>query len=74
MTDIVNHPPHYTQGNIEVCVFILDQNLNYLEGNVVKYISRKTKDNHIPGKRLEDLLKAQWYIKKLIQQEEQTDD
>ena len=74
MTDIVNHPPHYTQGNIEVCYFILDQNLNYLEGNVVKYISRKTKDNHIPGKRLEDLLKAKWYIKKLIQQEEQTDD
>ena len=68
MIDIVNKPPHYTQGTIEVCDFILDQKLNYLEGNIVKYICRKTKDNHIPGKCLEDLNKASWYLKKLIQQ------
>lgn len=68
MIDIVNKPPHYTQGTIEVCDFILDQKLNYLEGNIVKYICRKTKDNHIPSKRLEDLNKASWYLKKLIQQ------
>ena len=71
MTDIVNNPPHYTQGKIEVCDFIVDQDLNFCEGNVVKYISRKTKDNHIPGKRLEDLKKARWYVNKQIQQLEE---
>jgi hypothetical protein len=71
MTDIINNPPHYTQGSIDVCDFILDQKLNYLEGNIVKYICRKTKDNHIPEKRHEDLLKARWYLNTLIKQEEE---
>lgn len=43
MKDNIN-PSHYKQGNIEVIDFILDQKSNYLEGNVIKYISRyKTK-------------------------------
>ncbi len=71
MTDVVNNPPHYTQGKIEVCDFIVDQELNFCEGNVVKYICRKTKNNHILGKRLEDLKKARWYVNRLIKQEEE---
>ena len=57
-------PNHYQQGSIEVWDFIVDQQLGYLEGNIVKYISRAgKKDNE---SRLDDLLKAQAYIHKAI--------
>lgn len=51
------NPSHYKQGNIEVIDFILDQKFNYLEGNVIKYISRYKYKNG-----LEDLNKARWYL------------
>ena len=38
--DNVNHPSHYTNGNIEVIDFIEDKNLSYHLDNAVKYISR----------------------------------
>ena len=54
-------PNHYQQGKIQVIDFITDQQFDWLEGNIVKYISRyKTKNG------LEDLKKAQFYIKRLI--------
>ena len=57
-------PDHYQQGSIEVWDFIVDQKLGYLEGNIVKYISRAgKKDNE---SRLDDLLKAQAYIHKAV--------
>jgi adenine-specific DNA glycosylase len=60
MKDNIN-PSHYKQGNIEVIDFILDQKLTYVEGNIIKYVSRyKTKNG------LEDLKKAQWYLQKLM--------
>jgi hypothetical protein len=60
MKDNIN-PSHYKQGNIEVIDFILDQKLTYVEGNIIKYVSRyKTKNG------LEDLKKAQWYLHKLM--------
>ena len=59
---MVNNPPHYTQGKIEPCDFIIDQKLNYLAGNVVKYITRYAHK----GKPIQDLEKAEWYLKKLI--------
>jgi len=61
MKDNIN-PNHYKQGNIEVIDFILDQKLSYLEGNVIKYISRYKFKNG-----LEDLNKARWYVDKLIE-------
>ena len=57
-------PDHYQLGKIQVWDFIVDQDLSFLEGNVVKYICRaghKTEES-----RLDDLLKAQAYIHKLI--------
>lgn len=63
------NPNHYKQGSIEVIDFILDQKFNYLEGNVVKYVSRyKTKNG------LEDLKKAQWYLNKTIEEYINEDD
>ena len=57
-------PDHYRQGSIEVWDFIIDQQLGYLEGNIVKYISRAgKKDNE---RKLDDLLKAQAYIHKAV--------
>ena len=60
--DLVNHPSHYTKGKIEVWDFILDQQLDYLSGNVIKYVCRHASK----GKPLEDLKKARAYIDKLI--------
>lgn len=60
------HPAHYTQGEIEVWDFIIDQKLNYLEGNVVKYICRARHKNAL----LPDLYKALAYLKKHIEIEE----
>lgn len=64
--DVVNHPSHYTQGNIEVIDFIEDQDLGYHAGNVVKYVCRYRHKNG-----LEDLKKARWYIDRLIQKTEE---
>ncbi len=65
--DPVNHPSHYTQGKIEVLDFILDQQCGYLDGQVIKYISRyRHKANPI-----EDLKKARFYLAQLIQQLEE---
>lgn len=64
--DPVNHPAHYTRGKIEVCDFILDQQLVYCLGNVVKYVTRA---DH-KGKPLEDLKKAAWYLNREIARRE----
>lgn len=61
--DMVNHPPHYTQGKIEVIDFIEDQQFPYHLGNVIKYISRAGRK----GDKLEDLKKAQWYLARYIE-------
>lgn len=61
--DMVNHPPHYTDGKIEVIEFIEDKKLGYHLGQVVKYVSRAGKKEN----RLEDLKKAQWYLNREIE-------
>ena len=67
MNDNVNHPAHYTDGNIEVIDFIEDKKLNYHLGNAVKYISRAGKKD--PEKYTEDLQKAVYEVSaKLYQQ------
>ena len=63
--DIVSHPSHYTDGNIEVIDFIEDKKLGFHLGNAVKYISRAGKKD--PTKKVEDLRKAAWYINREIE-------
>lgn len=69
--DNVNHPNHYTEGKIETIDFIEDKGLNFNLGNVVKYISRagkkKSKGVSQEAKALEDLKKAQWYLRREIE-------
>ena len=66
--DMVNHPPHYTDGPshsacgkpIE-CIDVVEA-LGFNPGNAVKYIWRAGKKGDI----LEDLKKAEFYIKREI--------
>jgi len=67
--DSVNNPAHYTDGNIEVIDFIEDKKLGFCLGNSVKYIARAGKKD--PTKLLEDLKKAEWYLKREIRKVEQ---
>lgn len=62
MEQVFKHPTHYNNGKIEVWDFIIDQDLNFLEGNIIKYICRyKLKGG------IEDLLKAKQYMDKAIE-------
>ena len=65
MNDNVNHPAHYTDGKIEVIDFIEDKKLGFHLGNAVKYICRAGKKD--PEKTIEDLQKAEWYLRREIQ-------
>ena len=59
----IDHPPHYTFGEIEVIDAIEDWRLGFHLGNVVKYVARAAhKDNY--G---EDLRKARWYLDRELQ-------
>ncbi len=58
----IDAPPHYTKGHIECWDFIVDQDLNFLAGNVIKYICRYRHK----GTPLKDLQKAKAYLEKLI--------
>lgn len=70
ITETVNHPPHYTQGGIEVIDFIEAKKLSYKLGNVVKYIARA----EYKSNKLEDLRKASWYLNREIKQLEAQED
>ena len=65
-TNNVNNPSHYGNGQIE-CIDYLDdfmtteEFIGYLRGNIGKYMHRWRYKNG-----LEDLRKAEWYLKKLI--------
>lgn len=70
LEDIVNHPSHYTDGNIECIDYIQDklskeEFQGYCKGNALKYISRAGKKN--PDKYNEDLKKAVWYLERAVQ-------
>lgn len=60
--DLINHPPHYTDGGIETIDFIEAKKLPYHLGNVVKYISRAGKKED----ELKDVKKARWYLDRYI--------
>jgi hypothetical protein len=64
--DLVNHPPHYTDGSIECIEAIEAQHTpeeyrGYLKGNIAKYIWR---ERHKGG--TESLRKARFYLDRLI--------
>lgn len=60
----IKHPSHYNKG-IEMWDYAHSHNLNFFEGNIVKYITRWKDKNGV-----EDLHKAKQYLDKLIELEE----
>ena len=64
--DPVNKPIHYNQGGIE-CIDAIEASMtsegfcNYCKGNIMKYLWRWENKN-----KKQDLLKAQWYLNRLI--------
>ena len=64
--DSVNHPSHYTQGDIE-CIDAIQSSMSqdafigYLKGNCIKYLWRAGLKNDA----IEDVCKAEWYLNKL---------
>lgn len=65
--DMVNHPPHYTQGDvecidaIEAATVTLTGEDAYDTGTIIKYMWRWKQKGGV-----EDLKKAQWYLNRLI--------
>ena len=68
MADPVNHPNHYTKGGVE-CIDAIQSSMTeeafrgYCKGNIQKYIYRY-EDKQNPK---QDLLKARWYLDRLLQ-------
>ena len=60
--DTVDRPLHYARDGIpEVYPFIKGRDLNYAEGNIVKYVCHWREKGGVV-----DLEKARWYLEKLI--------
>lgn len=65
-SDNVSHPPHYANGwSNGAEVIDLTEHLSFCAGNVVKYVCRAGRKD--PGKHVEDLEKARWYIDREIE-------
>lgn len=62
MTDMVNHPPHYTSHPSGIETIQITEHMNFCLGNALKYILR----SELKGKKIEDLEKAVWYINREI--------
>ena len=56
------NPSYYKKG-IETTDYIQSHELGFLEGNIIKYVTRHEHKNG-----LEDLLKAEWYLNRLIKE------
>lgn len=75
MTDNVAHPSHYTQGEIE-CIDAMraalthEEFIGYLRANVLKYLWRYD----CKGAPVQDLRKAEWYLRRLIGEVERGED
>jgi len=68
MSDNVYHPKHYTEHPSGVECIQITEHMNFCLGNAVKYIWRAS----LKGKQIEDLRKAEFYIKREIDRLEQT--
>lgn len=59
-------PEHYKgKGITEPIDLIESQNLGFVEGNIIKYVTRWQRKNGV-----EDLKKAKWYLDRLIEKAE----
>ena len=61
--DAIKNPPHYTRWPLQPLTFIITNKLDFLRGNVIKYLMRYDAKNG-----LEDLRKARNYLDLLIEE------
>lgn len=66
--DLINHPKHYTKG-IETTDYIESWGMSFVEGNIIKYVTRYKYKHGV-----EDLKKAEFYLKRLIRRCEEVSD
>lgn len=66
--DVNKIKPTYYGTGIDVIEFCLRNNLTFMQGNVIKYVTRYKKKNGI-----EDLGKAKEYIERLIEFEKRNE-
>ena len=64
-----NINPDYYRKGIETTDYIQSHSMNYLEGNIIKYVTR-----HRAKGGVDDLRKAEWYLTRLIKQQEKNND
>lgn len=64
--DLVNQPGHYTSHPSGVECIEVTEHLSFCLGNAVKYINRAGKKDK--ASELEDLKKAEWYLRRRISQ------
>lgn len=64
--DDINFPAHYTKGGIEPADYIEANDLDFFEGNVIKYVTRYPHK----GTPLKDLHKAKFYLERIIKRTE----
>jgi hypothetical protein len=55
-------PSYYQKGSIEVTDYITSNEMSFIEGNIIKYVTRYKDKSGI-----QDLRKARWYLYKLIE-------
>ena len=60
----VTNPKHYNERKMEPLDYIIANELDFLEGNIIKYVTRYTYKGGV-----NDLLKARTYLEKLIERE-----
>lgn len=60
-SEMVNHPPHYTQLAGVECIDVTEQ-FNFCRGNAIKYLWRAG----AKGDEIADLRKSIWYIEREI--------
>lgn len=63
MSDLINHPPHYTSHPSGIECIDVTEHFNFNVGNAVKYLWRAG----LKGNQIEDLQKARWYVDREIQ-------
>lgn len=63
MTDMVNHPPHYTSHPSGVECIEITEHMSFTLGNALKYIWRAD----LKGKSIQDLEKAIFYLNREIE-------
>lgn len=67
MPDMVNHPPHYTSHPSGVECIQVVEHMGFNIGNAIKYLWRADEK----GQTMEDLKKAEWYVKREIERRSQ---